>query len=351
MLVVMKQGASHAQVEAVMSKIRSLGYEAVRIPGNRVAIGLLGSDRPPDADPLVGMGGVLRIVRISQPFRLASREWSPENTVVELETGATIGGPDVAVIAGPCAVVSEEQIVETARAVRDAGAVLLRAGAFKPRTSPYSFQGLGERGLDLLSLARRETGLPIVTEAPSPETVPLVAEHADVIQVGARNMQNYGLLEAVGKVRKPVLLKRGLMSTIEELLLAAEYILLEGESRVILCERGLRNFDSHSRNLLDLTAIPSLKELTHLPVIADPSHGTGHRSKVAPMARAAVAAGADGVMLEVHPDPAAAASDGGQAITPSQLAELVPQLRDIAAAIGRGIVREIPVGSEAGHVA
>jgi 3-deoxy-7-phosphoheptulonate synthase len=351
MLVVMKQGASPAQIEAVMSKIRSMGYEAVRIPGGRTAIGLLGSDRPPDADPLIGMAGVLRIVRVSQPFRLASREWSPDDTIVELETGARVGGRDVAVIAGPCAVESEEQIVETARAVRDAGAVMLRAGAFKPRTSPYSFQGLGERGLELLAVARRESGLPVVTEVPAPETVRLVAEHADVLQVGARNMQNAALLRAVGRAGRPVLLKRGPAATLQELLLAAEYILLEGESRVILCERGLRSFDTHARNLLDLTAIPSLKELTHLPVIADPSHGTGHRSKVAPMARAAVAAGADGVMLEVHPDPAAAASDGGQALTPAQLVDLVPQLRAIAAAIGRGLAREAPLGSGAGHVA
>lgn len=351
MLVVMKEGASHAQVEAVMSKIRSMGYEAMRIPGPRTAIGLLGSDRPPDADPLIGLEGILRIVRVSQPFRLASREWSAEDTVIELETGARIGGRDVAVIAGPCAVESEERIVETARAVRDAGAVLLRAGAYKPRTSPYSFQGLGESGLEMLAVARRESGLPVVTEVPAPEMVNLVAQYADVLQIGARNMQNTALLRAVGRAGRPVLLKRGPAATLQELLLAAEYILLEGESRIMLCERGLRSFDSHTRNLLDLAAIPSLKELTHLPVIADPSHGTGQRSKVAPMARAAVAAGADGVMLEVHPDPAAASSDGGQALTPAQLTELVPQLRDIAAAVGRGIAREAAVGSGAGHVA
>lgn len=330
MLVVMKEGASHAHIEAVMSKIRSLGYESVRIPGQRMAIGLLGSDRPPDVAPLVGMDGVLRVVRVSQPFRLASREWSPEDTVVELETGARIGGTDVAVIAGPCAVESEKQIVESARAVRDAGAVLLRAGAFKPRTSPYSFQGLGERGLDLLSLARRETGLPIVTEAPSPEAVPLVAEHADVIQIGARNMQNFALLKRVGRSRRPLLLKRGMSATLEDLLLSAEYLLDAGNPNVILCERGIRSFSDHSRYTLDLSIVPVLERLTHLPVFVDPSHASGHRSSVAPLARAAMVAGADGVMIEVHPDPSLALCDGPQSLRPAEFAALAASLKSLA---------------------
>ncbi len=351
MLVVMEKGASRAQIEAVAERIRALGCEAALIPGHgRTAIGVLG-DELPDSDRLIGLGGVMRIVRITPPYRLASREWRPDDTIIELENGTRVGGDQVAVIAGPCAVESETQIVETAVKVREAGATLLRGGAYKPRTSPYSFQGLGERGLRLLALARRESGLPVVSEAPSPETVTGVAEHVDIIQIGARNMQNYALLRAVGRAGRPVLLKRGPAATLQELLLAAEYILLEGEPRVILCERGVRNFDVHARNLLDLTAIPSLKELSHLPVIADPSHGTGQRSKVVPMARAAVAAGADGVMLEVHPDPGAAASDGGQAVTPDQLGRLVVELRQIAAAIGRHLAVDEPVASGAGHVA
>jgi 3-deoxy-7-phosphoheptulonate synthase len=251
-------------------------------------------------------------------------------------------------IAGPCAVESEEQILETARRVRAAGATVLRGGAFKPRTSPYSFQGLGEEGLRLLALAREETGLAVVTEVLDPESVEIVAEHADILQIGARNMQNYSLLRAAGRADRPVLLKRGMGASVEEMLLSAEYVLLEGESRVILCERGIRSFDSHARNLLDLTAIPTVKELSHLPIIADPSHGTGSRGKVSPMARAAIAAGADGVMVEVHPMPAEAVSDGAQSLTPDQFDVLSSQLRLIARAIGRDLAEPARPAAVAG---
>jgi 3-deoxy-7-phosphoheptulonate synthase len=266
-----------------------------------------------------------------------SREWKTDTTLVRLGPNTVVGGKDVVVIAGPCSVESEEQIVASARAVRAAGATALRGGAFKPRSSPYSFQGLGKRGLELLALARQETGLPIVTEAMDEAGAELVAEYADCIQLGARNMQNYSLLRAVGRLRKPVLLKRGLAATITDLLLSAEYILAEGNSQVILCERGVRTFDSAARNMFDLNAIPIVQRLSHLPIIADPSHGTGLRDKVTPMARAAVAAGADGIIVEVHPNPDRALSDGAQSLFPDQFAHLMEALRLIAGAIDRQI--------------
>src|SRR6185503_16971078 len=271
------------------------------------------------------------------PYKQVSREWREENTIVTIAPGVSFGGSSVQVIAGPCSVESEHQIVTAARAVKDAGATALRGGAFKPRSSPYSFQGLGKKGLELLAHARKETGLPIITEALDEEGAHLVAEYADCIQVGARNMQNYSLLRAVGRLKKPVLLKRGMAATITDLLLSAEYILAEGNDQVILCERGIRSFDTTTRNLSDLTAIPIVQRLSHLPIIADPSHGTGLRDKVTPMARAAVAAGADGVMVEVHPNPDRALSDGAQSLYPDQFESLVTELRAIADAIGRNI--------------
>jgi 3-deoxy-7-phosphoheptulonate synthase len=268
-----------------------------------------------------------------------SREWKEEDTIVSLPNGTRIGGSDIVVMAGPCAVEGETEILEIAHKVREAGATVLRGGAFKPRTSPYAFQGLGLAGLELLARAREETGLAIVTEALDPEGADLVAEHADIIQIGARNMQNYPLLRRAGRTGKPVLLKRGLSATIDELLLAAEYILAEGNDDVILCERGIRSFDTHTRNLLDLTAIPVVQALSHLPIVADPSHGTGLRAKVIPMARAAVAAGADGLIVEVHQNPPKAMSDGAQSLYPAQLRELMEQIGVIARAIGRDVTR------------
>ena len=338
MLVVMQRDAGPADIDRVCDAIRAMGYEPVPMPGEqRTAIGLVGNDARVDDTPVLGLPGVAQVIHVSKPYKQVSREWRPENTVVTIAPGVRVGGGEVVVIAGPCSVESEQQIVAAAHAVRDAGATALRGGAFKPRSSPYSFQGLGKRGLELLALARRETGLPVVTEAMDEAGANLVAEYADCIQIGARNMQNYSLLRAVGRIGKPVLLKRGMSATITELLLSAEYVLAEGNSQVILCERGLRSFDPLTRNLLDLTAIPTVKHLSHLPMVADPSHGTGVRDKVNPMARAAVAAGADGILVEVHPNPDRALSDGAQSLYPSQFAELVGELRAIAAAIGREI--------------
>ena len=284
------------------------------------------------------MPGVQQCITVTQPFKQVSREWKEDDTVVQLANGTRIGGTELAIIAGPCAVESEAQIMEAARALRDMGATVLRGGAFKPRTSPYSFQGLGEEGLKLLAKARDETGMAIVTEAVDPDGVDLVAEYADIIQIGARNMQNYPLLRRAGRSGTPVLLKRGMSATIDEWLLAAEYLLAEGNDDVILCERGIRAFDTHTRNVFDLSAIPVVRELSHLPVIADPSHATGIRSKVVPMARAAVAAGADGLIVEVHPDPPKALSDGAQSLYFEQFAELMERSRVIARSIDRDLL-------------
>jgi 3-deoxy-7-phosphoheptulonate synthase len=270
------------------------------------------------------------------PFKLASRDFRPQDTVVTLN-GIKAGGAKVVVMAGPCAVESREQLLETAHAVKEAGATVLRGGAFKPRSSPYSFQGLGLEGLKLLAEARKETGLLVVTEVMSPEAVPLVSTYADVLQIGARNMQNYTLLHAVGASHKPAILKRGLMSTIEELLMSAEYILSHGNDRLMLCERGIRTFEQYTRNTLDINAVPTLKQLTHLPVLVDPSHGTGKWSLVGPVAKAAVAAGADGLLIEVHPNPEVALSDGAQSLKPERFAKLVVELRAVAEAVGRTI--------------
>ncbi len=336
----MKHGATPDQVDGVVSAIESMGYRARPMPGaQRTTVGLVGNDGCVEEGRLIGLDGVLRVIHVSQPYKKVSREWRPEGTVVDLPNGVQIGGEDIVIMAGPCAVESREQILETACRVAAAGATVLRGGAFKPRTSPYSFQGMGQEGLELLAEARDETGLAVVTEALDPEGAALVAKYADVIQIGARNMQNYSLLRAVGRAGKPVLLKRGMAATLKELLLAAEYIVAEGESRVILCERGVRNFDNHAKNLFDLTAVVTVKEVSHLPIIADPSHGTGARSKVGPMARASVAAGADGLLLEVHPDPSTAVSDGQQSLNLDQFDELMGELNMIAGAIGRRIAR------------
>ena len=338
MLVVMAHDARPEHVARVVQVIEEMGYQARPMPGaQRTSVGLVGNDGRVDGSRLESLDGVAEVIHVSRPYKQVSREWRPENTLVTIAPGVVFGGTDIPIIAGPCSVESEEQIVRSAQAVRDAGASALRGGAFKPRSSPYSFQGMGKEGLALLALARRETGLPIVTEALDEEGAHLVAEVADCIQIGARNMQNYSLLRAVGKIGKPVLLKRGMSATITDLLLSAEYLLAEGNGQVILCERGIRSFDPATRNVLDLTAIPLVQKLSHLPIVADPSHGTGLRDKVLPMGRAAIAAGADGLIVEVHPDPDRAMSDGGQSLYPDQFGRLVREARTIAEAIGRSI--------------
>ena len=344
MLIVMRHGATAEEIQGVVGAIEEMGYQARPMPGKqRTAVGLVGNDGKVDASRLEGLPGVLEIIHVTQPYKQVSREWKSENTLIHLPGGVTIGGDAVVVMAGPCSVESEAQILAAARAVREAGAVILRGGAFKPRTSPYSFQGLGKRGLELLARARSETGLLVVTEVMDSEDVDLVARYADILQVGARSMQNYSLLKRVGRAGKPVLLKRGIAATITELLLAAEYILAEGNPQVVLCERGVRSFDTATRFLFDLTAIPLVHKLSHLPIVADPSHGTGLRDKVIPMARAAVAAGADGLLIEVHPDPAHALSDGAQSLAPDQFADLMRQAHAIAEVIGRRIAEPAEV--------
>jgi 3-deoxy-7-phosphoheptulonate synthase len=339
MLIVMKHDASADQVQRVVDVIEEMGYEARPMPGKqRTAVGLVGNDGKVNADRLESLPGVLEVIHVSQPYKQVSREWREENTVIELANGTRIGGGEVVVMAGPCSVEGEAQIVGIAQRLREAGATVLRGGAFKPRTSPYSFQGMGEAGLKLLAKAREETGMAIVTEALDEDSLSAVARYTDIIQIGARNMQNFSLLRRAGRTGKPILLKRGMAATVKDLLLSAEYVLAEGNGQVILCERGVRGFDPHTRNLLDLTAIPVVKSLSHLPIIADPSHGTGLRAKVIPMARAAVAAGADGLMIEVHPDPERALSDGAQSLYPDQFDELMEQIAVIAEAIGRDLV-------------
>ena len=338
----MRHGATSAEVTRVIEIVEEMGYSARPMPGaQRTAVGIVGNDGRVDASRLEALSGVAQVIHVTQPYKQVSREWRPDNTVVTIAPGVAFGGDTTPVIAGPCSVESEQQIVSAAEAVRDAGATALRGGAFKPRSSPYSFQGLGRKGLDLLALAKRETGLPIVTEAMDDDGAHQVAEVADCIQIGARNMQNYSLLKTVGRIGKPVLLKRGMAATIHDLLLSAEYILAEGNSQVILCERGVRSFDTATRNMLDLSAIPTVHLLSHLPIIADPSHGTGLRDKVGPMARAALAAGADGLLIEVHPAPDRALSDGAQSLYPEQFAALMDELRGVAAAIGREVPQHV----------
>lgn len=335
MIVIMQRSATDVQINNVIARIEQRGCRVNLSEGEeRVIIGVIGNGRPLDRVQFERMSGVERAVPVLRPFKLASREFHPQDTVVRVN-GVAIGEKELMVIAGPCAVENRTQIIEVAHTVKEAGAKVLRGGAFKPRTSPYSFQGLGVEGLRLLAEAREETGLPIVTEVIAPEMVPLVSTYADILQIGARNMQNYTLLHAVGEAQRPVLLKRGMMSTMEELLMAAEYILSHGNERVILCERGIRTFEPYTRNTIDINAVPLLKQLTHLPVIVDPSHGTGKWELVAPVSKAAVAAGADGLIIEVHPRPEEAMSDGAQSLKPARFAALMKNLRPVAKAVGR----------------
>ena len=344
MLIVMRHGAPEEDIRRVSETIEEMGYQARPMPGKqRTTIGLVGNDGRVDGSRLAALPGVQEIIHVTKPYKQVSREWKAETTIVRLPGGLTVGGEEVVVMAGPCSVESETQILQAARAVREAGATVLRAGAYKPRSSPYSFQGMGRAGLKLLARAREETGLLIVTEAMDAEEMDFVAEVADIIQLGARNMQNYSLLKRAGRSGKPILLKRGLSATIQELLLSAEYILAEGNPNVILCERGVRGFDPATRNILDLSAIAVVHGLSHLPIIADPSHGTGHRDMVTPMARAAVAAGADGLLVEVHPSPDRALSDGAQSLYPSQFDLMMKEIRLIAEAIGRRVAEPVEV--------
>lgn len=336
MIVIMKQGASTKSIAAVVARIKDAGLEAHLSEGQeRTIIGIVGEgNKLHEDDILLTMEGVERTMRVSSPYKLASRDFHPQNTTIALN-GMKMGNGRVGIIAGPCSVESREQLIETACAVKEAGAIALRGGAYKPRSSPYAFQGLGEKGLEILAEAREVTGLPIVTEVMEPGLVETVAKYADVLQVGARNMQNYALLNAVGEVQTPVLLKRGLSATIEELLLAAEYILARGNSRVMLCERGIRTYETATRNTFDINAIPVLKSKSHLPIIADPSHATGKAEYVAAASKAAIAAGADGLILEVHCDPSKAMSDGAQSLKPEAFAKLVKDLRRVAEAVDR----------------
>src|ERR1700691_1189454 len=337
MLIVMRAQATEQDIAQVCARIQSLGFRAHVMPGaERTAVGITGNHGPVPAEEFEGLPGVAEAIPVSKPYKLVSREVKPDNTIVDV-AGVLVGGAELALCAGPCAVESQAQILESARAVKAAGGQLLRGGAYKPRTSPYAFQGLGEEGLRYLAAARAETGLGIVTEAIDVETFDLVEEYADCIQIGARNMQNFSLLRRAGRARKPILLKRGMSSTLEEFLMAAEYILSEGNYQVILCERGVRTFADHTRTTLDLSVVPAVQRLSHLPIIVDPSHGTGKRNKVTPLSRAAVAVGADGLMVEVHNNPDEAMSDGPQSLFPDQFDELMKQVRQIAAVVGRTV--------------
>ncbi len=335
MLIVMESGATDGQIRAVMERIQTLGLRPHVIPGaERTAIGITGNHGPLDPAEFEILPGVQEAIRVTKPYKLVSREVKAADSVIQVG-GRPIGGRRLAIIAGPCAVETETQTLEIARAVAAAGADLFRGGAFKPRTSPYSFQGLGLEGLRILARAREETGLPIVTEAVDEESLGMVEDYADAVQIGARNMQNFSLLKRAGKSRLPIFLKRGMSATLEEFLMAAEYIVSEGNYQVFLCERGVRTFADHTRNTLDLAIVPAVKHLSHLPILVDPSHGTGRRDKVVPLARAAVAVGADGVMVEVHHDPSRALSDGPQSILPSQFGDLVRDIRALAGLVGR----------------
>lgn len=337
MLIVMRNDATTGQIEEVCSRIRQMGWTPNRIPGSmRVAIGITGNKTAIDPQLFEPFEGISECVAVSKPYKLVSREMKPELTTISV-AGQDIGPATFTIIAGPCSVESYEQVLATARAVKAAGAHLLRGGAFKPRTNPYSFQGLEEEGLKILAAARDETGLGIVTEVKDTDKLDVVAKYADVLQIGARNMQHFSLLQAVGKLNKPVLLKKGMSATVEELLQAAEYIVSNGNFQVILCERGIRTFETVTRNTLDLSAVAAMKRLSHLPVIVDPSHGTGHHWGIEPLSRAAAAVGADGVMIEVHPDPCHALCDGQQSLTCDEFKTLFEQLRPIAHLMGRRV--------------
>ena len=341
MLVVMKAHASEEEVRAVCERIESLGFKAHPIPGSiRTAIGITGNTGAVDIGSLEAMSGVVECIPVSKPYKLVSRDIKQENSVVRIPTplgDVTFGGPAIGIVAGPCAIETCEQTFAVAEAVKKSGARLFRGGAYKPRTSPYSFQGLGEPGLKILAAVRDKFGLGIVTEAIDHESLDLVEKYADVIQIGARNMQNFSLLKRAGRAKKPVLLKRGMSATLDEFLMAAEYILAEGNYNVILCERGVRTFSDHTRNTLDLSMIPAVQLRSHLPIVVDPSHGTGRRHKVLPLSRAAVAAGADGLLVEVHNDPDRALSDGMQSIVPSEFAQLMVEVNQIAGVLHRSL--------------
>jgi 3-deoxy-7-phosphoheptulonate synthase len=338
MLVVMQANATEEQVRAVCEKIEALGYRAHPIPGaQRTAIGITGNTGAVEIG-LDEMSGVQDVIRVSKPYKLVSRDVKEENTVVRFPgSDGSFGARDLGIIAGPCSVESREQAFTIAERIARSGARFFRGGAYKPRTSPYTFQGMGENGLKIMAEIRDQFGLRIVTEAIDNESLELVAEYADVIQIGARNMQNFSLLKKAGRLRKPVLLKRGMSATLEEFLMAAEYILSEGNYEVVLCERGVRTFADHTRNTLDLSIVPAVQRLSHLPIVVDPSHGTGKRDKVLPMSRAAVATGADGLLIEVHHDPDRALSDGAQSIVPDQFDELMSEIRQIAAVVHRSV--------------
>jgi len=339
MIVIMSHTATAREISEVIARIRDMGYDVHLSQGEeRTIIGVIGRGKPLDREQLGMMSGVHTVMSVSHPYKIASREYHPQNTLIPLSNNVTVGSADLMIVAGPCSVEDRTQTIEIAHAVREAGATALRGGAFKPRSSPYSFQGLGEEGLQYLADARAETGLPIVTEVMDPQLVPLVCQYADILQIGARNMQNYTLLHAVGESQHPVLLKRGMSSTIEELLMSAEYILSHGNMRVMLCERGIRTFETATRNTFDINAIPVLKQASHLPVIADPSHATGKWEYVESVAMAAIAAGADGLIVEVHADPDHAQSDGRQSLKPERFAQMVEKMRHLAPILNRRVV-------------
>ncbi len=339
MLIVMRAQATEEQIRAVCERVESLGYRAHPMPGaQRTAIGITGNKGEVEAGTLEEMPGVQELIRVSKPYKLVSRDVKPDNSVIRFPgSPVTIGGTDLVIMAGPCGIESRDQAFKIADHVARAGAQFFRGGAYKPRTSPYSFQGLGEEGLKIMAEIRDRFGLLIVTEAVDYESLDLVEKYADMIQIGARNMQNFSLLKRAGRARKPVLLKRGIAATLEEFLMAAEYIMSEGNYNVVLCERGVRTFADHTRNTLDLSVVPAVQRLSHLPIVVDPSHGTGKRNKVTPLSRAAVAVGADGLIIEVHNDPDRALSDGMQSLYPEQFDALMAQVRQIAAVLGRNV--------------
>ena len=339
MVIIMHEGATDEQIQHVIDRVIASGFDVHRSTGaSHTVLGAVGVHRDFDHRDFELLEGVREVVRITQPFKLASRQFKPQGTIIDLGRGVKIGGSEIVVAAGPCSVESREQILSIAESVSKAGARILRGGAFKPRTSPYAFQGMGEKGLQWMREAADKFNLFVVSEVMDPSQIQMTGAYVDIFQVGARNMQNYFLLRALGEVQKPVLLKRGMSATIEELLLSAEYILSGGNYNVVLCERGIRTFETATRNTLDIAAIPVIQKLSHLPIVADPSHGTGRRDKVPPMARAAVAAGADGLLIEVHNDPDHALSDGAQSLYPANFAQLMGELRIIALAVGRRLV-------------
>ena len=349
MLVVMRAQATEQDIAGVCEKIQSLGFRPHVMPGaERTAIGITGNKGEVEPGTLEEMAGVQEVIRVTKPYKLVSRDIKEDNTVIRFAgTDATIGGPALAIIAGPCAIENRDQAFAVAERVHRAGAQFFRGGAYKPRTSPYSFQGLGEEGLRIMAEIRQQFGMRIVTEAIDNESLELVEEYADVIQIGARNMQNFSLLKRAGRSRKPVLIKRGMSATLEEFLMAAEYVMSEGNYNVVLCERGVRTFADHTRNTLDLSVVPAVQRLSHLPIVVDPSHGTGKRNKVTPLSRAAVAVGADGLIVEVHHQPDKALSDGMQSLYPDQFDELMAQVRQIAPVVGRTVASTGPQMSPA----